>query len=328
MKEEDIRKRETFDKYLQLVEQDIDTFFVNRSSFEIINCPACKSPEFKEEFEKLGFKYVSCKKCNTLFVNPRPSFEALKRFYVQSPSTQFWVNGFFKPVAEARREKLFKPRADFIREKFGDDPAWLIGDIGAGFGIFLEELRKIWPDSEYVAIEPSLEMAEICRQKSFIVQNLPAEEVSDYRGQFDLLIAFELFEHLFDPGIFLERIGSLLKPGGYLLLTTLNGQGFDIQLLWENSKSISPPHHLNFFNPKSISLLLASCGFIKAEVTTPGKLDWDIVEGMIKSSKMDLGRFWEFVAYSKNEICKSELQEWIGRNDLSSHMRVIAKKND
>lgn len=326
MKEEDIRKREIFDKFLELVEQDIDTFFADKYLFETINCPACESKEYKGEFEKLRFKYVSCNNCKTLFVNPRPSFDALKQFYVQSPSTQFWVNEFFKPVAEVRREKIFKPRADFITEKFGNDPAWLIGDIGAGFGLFLEELRKLWPESEFVAIEPSLEMAEICQQKGFNVQNLPVEEVSEYKGQFDFLTAFELFEHLFDPRDFLEKVNFLLKPGGHFLLTTLNGQGFDIQLLWEKSKSISPPHHLNFFNPESIAALLENCGFIVEEVATPGRLDWDIVDGMVKHSDVDLGRFWKFIAYYKNETCKNELQEWIAGNNLSSHMRVIARK--
>lgn len=326
MKEVDIRKREIFDKYLELVVQDVGRFFTDKSLFRTINCPACDSREFTEELEKLGFKYVSCNNCKTLFVNPRPSFQVLKQFYSSSPSTQFWVNEFFKPVADVRREKIFKPRADFVVERFGNDHEWLIGDIGAGFGLFLEELRKLWPDSEYVAIEPSLEMAELCQQKGFIVQNLPLEEISEYKGQFDFLTAFELFEHLFDPKEFLEKVNSLLKPGGYFLLTTLNGQGFDIQLLWEKSKSISPPHHLNFFNPESIAKLLESCGFIVDEISTPGKLDWDILEGMVKHSNAGLGRFWEFIAYSKNETCKSELQEWIVRNNLSSHMRVIAKK--
>ena len=68
-------------------------------------------------------------------------------------------------------------------------------------------------------------------------------------------------------------------------MTTLNGLGFDIQQLWEQSKSISPPHHLNFYNTKSISLLLESSGFEIVEIATPGKLDWDIVEGMIKDKE-------------------------------------------
>ena len=61
-------------------------------------------------------------------------------------------------------------------------------------------------------------------------------------------------------------------------MTTLNGRGFDILLLWNKSKSIAPPLHLNFFNPGSIRILLEKIGFQILEISTPGKLDWDIVE--------------------------------------------------
>ena len=60
MKEEDIRKREIFDKYLELVEQDIDTFFADKSSYEMINCPACESKEFKEEFSRADCARFCC----------------------------------------------------------------------------------------------------------------------------------------------------------------------------------------------------------------------------------------------------------------------------
>jgi hypothetical protein len=120
----------------------------------------------------------------------------------------------------------------------------------------------------------------------------------------------------------------LLRKDGRMFLTTLNGMGFDIALLWEKSKSIMPPHHLNFFNPSSITILLKRCGFEAMEVSTPGKLDWDIVEGMIKKEGVKIGRLWDLIANSDNKDCKEELQDWISKNSLSSHMMVTAKKKD
>ena len=73
------------------------------------------------------------------------------------------------------------------------------------------------------------------------------------------------------------------------VFTTLSGTGADIQLLWENSKSISPPHHLNFFNPYSIKLILERTGFDQILVTTPGQLDMDILSTNFKLIK---DRFW------------------------------------
>ena len=110
-----------------------------------------------------------------------------------------------------------------------------------------------------------------------------------------------------------------------MLLTTLNGEGFDIQLLWEQSKSVAPPHHLNFFNPQSISRLLQANNFIVEKVDTPGKLDWDIVEGMYREEGIDPGRFWRLLA-KKEMAVKRGLQDWISSSGLSSHMRILARK--
>ena len=326
MKEEDIRKRGLFDRYLNMARKDIDAFFNDRSIFTPISCPACSGEDFSKEFEKAGFAYVLCKKCGTLFVNPRPPFELLADFYAQSPSTSFWTNEFFKPVAETRRVQIFRPRAEYIAQKFGRDPKWTVGDIGCGFGLFLEELSKTWPSSKLIAIEPSEEMSEICKSKGFEVLSCAIEDINGWEGNFDLLTSFELFEHIYSPQTFLMKARELLRPCGRLFLTTLNGEGFDIQVLWDKSKSVAPPHHLNFFNPQSIKLLLEKCGFTIEEISTPGRLDWDIVEGMIRNDGIDTGRFWNLLSKEGTETAKEEFQEWISKNNFSSHMRVLAKK--
>lgn len=326
MKEEEIRKRSVFNRYLELLGDDIRSFFKDRSRFVCTNCPACGSSQHRREFDKEGFVYVSCENCDTLFVNPRPPFSELLKFYTDSPSTRFWVNDFFKPVAEVRREKIFKPRVEFVSKRFGDKRFEAVGDIGAGFGLFLEELTKVWNVKRLVAIEPSTEMAAICSGKGLEVIPKAVEDVTGCDDAFDLLTAFELFEHLHEPERFLKTTRNLLKPGGYLVLTTLSGYGFDIQTLWERSKSVQPPHHLNFFNPDSMALLLKRCGYEVAEISTPGKLDWDIVEGMILQEEAHPGRFFEFFAKRGDAPSKAALQEWITKFHLSSHLRVVAQR--
>ncbi|MCX7966168.1 MAG: class I SAM-dependent methyltransferase [Syntrophorhabdaceae bacterium] len=326
MKEEDIRKRDTLNRYLELVRSDAERIFNDKTTFQYISCPGCDSEKSEPQFEKNGFFYVLCKNCETLYVNPRPTYEKLMEIYIDSPSTRFWVNEFFMPMTEARREKIFKPRAQDISERFLALNTGTIGDIGAGFGIFLEELKKFWPFAKTIAIEPSHEMAEICRKKGLDVIESPIEDIAPEHYQFDLLTSFELLEHLHDPHNFIKNSYSLLKDNGYFYLTTLNGLGFDIQLLWDKSKSVTPPHHLNFFNPQSVSLLLDKAGFKVIEVSTPGKLDWDIIEGGFINEGIDPGRFFKTVIRYGSEASKRELQNWISKYNFSSHMRVIAKK--
>lgn len=325
MKESDIRNQDTLNRYLDLVALDCSRYFSDRSRFRIIPCPACSSTNFSKQFQKNDFTYVTCDICDTLYARERPPDQKLLEFYTDSESASFWVNHFFQPFIEQRREKIFVPRVTLLSSVLGEQSGWRIGDIGAGFGIFLEELSNQWPENEYIAIEPSVELCRICREKGLEVINSLLEQVNE-TSQFDLLTAFELFEHLNNPERFIQKVHEILRPGGILFMSTLNGQGFDIRVLWENAKSVSPPHHLNFFNPASISQFLVNNGFIVRYLETPGKLDWDIVEGMIAYGEHKVDPFWEVLSRVGTAEAKRELQGWIVKNRLSSHMCVLAQR--
>ena len=103
---------------------------------------------------------------------PANNIEKVKEFYSNSESTDYWIDKFFKPVIEARRDNIYNPRAKYVRTQITELEGKLIGDMGAGFGIFLEELRKNELKANYVAIEPSIEMASICEKKGFRVDFL------------------------------------------------------------------------------------------------------------------------------------------------------------
>src|SRR5262249_36526994 len=49
-----------------------------------------------------------------------------------------------------------------------------------------------------------------------------AEALVKDRRQFDLVLALEIVEHVADRTAFLQTIGQLAKPGGLLILSTLN----------------------------------------------------------------------------------------------------------
>jgi len=325
VKEDEIRKNDTLEQYLTLVERDMGLYF-DRGAFVTVSCPACGSGGSRFQFTKSGFHYVSCSTCATLYASLRPTPVMLEQFYSSSESSRYWVTDFFMPVAEVRREKIFRPRALRVHEVIKGRNNLFIGDIGAGFGIFLEELRALLPGNRYLAIEPSPEMASIIREKDIDVTCSFLENLDDKGNRFDLLVCFELLEHLFDPFQFMKGAAHLLKPGGLFFGTTLNSMGFDILTLWEHSKSVSPPHHINFFNPSSLKCFAERAGFEAREISTPGLLDWDIVEGMITRNRIDVGRFWN-VVIQHNESAKQEFQDWLRKNNLSSHMQFLLMKN-
>jgi hypothetical protein len=100
--------------------------------------------------------------------------------------------------------------------------------------------------------------------------------------------------------------------------------GIDIQLLGEHAKALSPPHHLNFLNPKSVSSLLEKNGFTVLEAITPGKLDIDILR---KNQQYIKDPFWKNVIDYSSEKELSDLQDFISKSGLSSHMMITSTKN-
>ena len=326
MKESEIRDNKVLQKYQKLVDQDIKKIFSNKKNFKNINYKSWGCKKIIKIFEKKNFKYFQCTETKTIFANPRPKPIILEKFYSDTKSSKFWLNKFFLPKAKARKNKIVKPRVDFVLNNFKRCQSKKIFDVGSGSGVFLTELRKKWPKVKLFALEPSKLMAEKCRSQNIKVIESTIEKMGTTNNKFDLITCFELFEHLYEPNLFLKKIYKLLNKNGIFYLTTLNGMGFDIQLLGKNSNSIYPPYHINFFNPKSIELLLKKIGFKILIVDTPGKLDLSIVENNFSLLKGEIKFFIKSLQKNTSKIYKEHFQKFLQENKLSSHMRVVVQK--
>jgi SAM-dependent methyltransferase len=255
----------------------------------------------------------------------------INTFYREGESVKFWSERFYKETAEARRLKIYGPRAEYIEKLFSENPEWnkeQFVDVGAGFGIFLEEISKLNLFLNVLGIEPAPNMAAICKDKGFSIMETPAEKIGAGSVLADFATSFEVFEHVHSFENFLKSIHNILKPKGLFLFTTLTIDGFDLQVLWDQSKSIYPPHHINLISKKGIKCLLKTCGFDLVEISTPGKLDVDIVANMFREKKdLELPRFVRHLVETADDEAREAFQLFLQENLLSSHIRVIAQKN-
>jgi len=324
MKEDEIRPQELFDELLRLNRLDIKKYF-NDVSKKVINCPACDDIG-THSFIKNDFSFDECSKCKTLYVSPRPDKKYFDAYYTDSESTKYWASTFYKATETNRRKMLWKPKAKMIKEKieaFSPKTQKII-DIGGGYGIFIEEFLKI-SSLKHLVIEPSEYLSKVCEDKGLKVLVKFLEDIveKDLPSIKKTFVSFELFEHLHDPKDFLDTLYDVMDKGDMFIFTTLSGMGVDIRTLWENAKPVSPPMHLNFLNPKSVTILLKRVGFEVIEVTTPGKIDIDIMNNNKENMK---DRFWkDFLEYSTEEE-KENMQKYLSENLLSSHMMIICKK--
>ncbi len=329
MKESDIRPTNLMKKYSLLLNDDSNKLLNHKDKFVYVSCPACMSSNYKFEFEKRGFKFVLCKECETLFVNPRPSFEMLIDFYTNSSCFKFWNDEVFAKSENARRKKIFTPRALRVMQlckKYGVDSKLLL-DVGAGFGTFCEEIEKLNCFKKVVAIEPSAGLAKTCKRKGLFVVEKAVEEVEGLNA--NVITNFELIEHLFSPREFIKSCYKLLSKDGLLIITTPNIKGFDLLLLRDKSNNVMPPNHINYFNIKSLSLLLEEGGFEILEVLTPGKLDVELVRSKVVAGEYDITQnpFLKRIIIDEWEEIGEKFQKFLSENKLSSHLWVVAKKS-
>lgn len=309
-------------------DRDIAKLLACQSEFVKVPCPACESENYEFTFEKKGFNFVRCKDCETLFINPRPSFQMLEDFYEKSESIKFWSDKIYADSEDVRRSQIFVPRAERVADlckKFGATGTLM--DVGAGFGTFPEEVRRLGTFRKVIAVEPSPDLAAVCRKKGFEVIEQVIEKIG-VNEKIDVITNFELIEHLFRPKDFVRACAEILTKGDLFIITTPNIKGFDLLTLGKLSNNIIGPNHINYFHPKSLGTLLESCGFEVVETLTPGKLDAELVRKKILGGEFDVSDhpFLSQVLIDKWETLGEPFQRFLAENKLSSHMWIVARR--
>ena len=328
--ENDIRPVDLLAGQELAVKHDIDFLLENKSRFETVNCPACQQNNSTFKYQKDSLDYVICNHCTTMYMNPRPSQELIIEFYKQSANYAYW-NEYIFPASEAkRRQRIFVPRVDRVIEyceKYGSGKNTIL-EVGAGFGTFCEEMLSRNYFQRIIGIEPTPALAETCRSKGFEVIEEAVEKIHfSEEDKVDVVVNFEVIEHLFSPKFFIEKCADLLKKNGLFVVTCPNGEGFDIKTLGTVSKTVDH-EHVNYFNPDSLKLLLENCGFEVLESLTPGVLDAELVRNAVLEGKFSLDDqpFLNQILIEKWDTKGQGFQNYLIENQLSSNLWIIAKK--
>jgi 2-polyprenyl-6-hydroxyphenyl methylase / 3-demethylubiquinone-9 3-methyltransferase len=133
--------------------------------------------------------------------------------------------------------KLNPVRIRFIKEaacrRFGRDPKRLDSlaglrflDIGCGGGILSEPMARL--GAAVVGAdpaEPNVEAARVHAAREGLTidyRATTAEALADSGERFDVVLAMEVVEHVADVTLFVSRCAEMAKPGGLMVVATLN----------------------------------------------------------------------------------------------------------
>jgi len=99
-------------------------------------------------------------------------------------------------------------------------------DIGCGGGVLSEPLARL--GASVVGADPAttnIEVAKLHAAQSGLeidYRATTAEALADASERFDIVLAMEVVEHVTDVELFIARCGEMVKPGGLMVVATLN----------------------------------------------------------------------------------------------------------
>lgn len=153
--------------------------------------------------------------------------------HFSSLAAEWWSpTGKFKPL-----HKFNPVRLSYIREKlcehFGRDaksPDALQGlrilDIGCGGGLLSEPMAKMGAEMVGAdAGETNIEVAKLHATMTGIeidYRATTAEAMAEAGEKFDVVLNMEVVEHVADVELFISACASMVKPGGLMLVATIN----------------------------------------------------------------------------------------------------------
>jgi len=155
-------------------------------------------------------------------------------------------------------------------------------DVGCGAGLLCEPLARLGAEVTGVDAAPENTAAAALHADGagLDIRYIPGELGTLGLGQFDLVTAMEVIEHVADKPAFVAALAAHLAPGGLMILSTPNRTARSRLLLVEGAEMIGMvprgTHHWDdFITPDELRGLLASAGLVMGEPTgiafTPSK---------------------------------------------------------
>ncbi len=222
-------------------------------------CNVCNSDETKIKFVKTGIKIWICKKCSFIFVHPPPSIKTQKEYYDQSHKS-----GLYKIHSDDDvpiRIKLNKKRYE---ELISYKPNGNILDVGCASGFFLDVAAKNGLFT--YGIELSSDGANKCKKNHKNTFNGTLEEARYQNSFFNFVTIYDIIEHVLDPNSTIKEVSRIIKPDGFIVITTPDITSWHAKLLGKRWGMITPFEHLFYFSPNTIRILLEKHGFLIREI--------------------------------------------------------------
>lgn len=249
-------------------------------------CSVCGQENYDDWFKppQSPGPVVQCKGCGFVYVNPVQSAQALinegpvlhdrPTKLLESASLEDIQGSWEEPIitnylSELETKKLNAQDALLHINNLVSNRGRIL-DIGCFCGVFLSVAdENKW---DCYGIEPLVMPAIYARGHFDLKVTTDTLRSDTYPSKFfDVVTAFQVFEHLTYPRKEIEKIHKILKPSGLLLIEVPNIDTIMVKLLGEKHRHFVQDH-VSFFSATTLSQLLEDMGFQIKKVYYPTRV--------------------------------------------------------
>lgn len=156
---------------------------------------------------------VECRHCGLVYANPRWSADDVMDAY-SAVQDETYVE------ERLGRELTFRRHLRDMERVTGPAEGRALLDVGAYIGVFVEMAADAGWQAQ--GIEPSEWAAAEAQRRGLDVRVGTLDTVTLSEGSFDVITMWDVIEHLADPAAEIEKVRKLLRPGGWLVVHTMD----------------------------------------------------------------------------------------------------------
>ncbi len=235
--------------------------WMRSNSLTTLKCPICESESLsviytiaQDYITGSLFQVQKCSNCDIAFTTPKPS--DLSRFYPEKYRR-------YNPIILKILGTLYSLRA--AKWSRGAKSPGVVFEMGCGDGIMLNSLRTHgW---QVFGNERTLGAANFARHQLNIPIFVGGLDSLNPAPIADLIILFQVLEHLEDPMLILKQLNHLIKPTGRLIIAVPNFGGWQSRIGGKKWLHLDVPRHLFHFSPQSLQYCLNKSGFTITQVS-------------------------------------------------------------
>ncbi|MFZ9450038.1 MAG: class I SAM-dependent methyltransferase [Alphaproteobacteria bacterium] len=268
------------------------------------------------------FSIYRCAETGFRYANPRLSTAAALRHFAEADYSDYFAT--VEKTKETRREIAYRPLLDFVASHC-PAPASIL-EVGCGSGALLEFLRDAGGyEVEGVEIAPDARPYQDAKRLK--VYQEPIESLRPGRV-FSVVLMWSVLDHLADPLAALNACNRVLEPGGAIVIGNVNTDGFDHLLMGYDNYTFRPPGRVNYYNLRALSAHLSACGFEVVDVSTPGRLDIEMVRSYWAEdrSRPRMPFLDDLLTNPSHCVAAAKFQDFLSSNCLSGYQRILARK--